>query len=99
MTELEKELHSRVTKYRALTKRALKKASIAVPKGSALYLIALDFRTMCENYVKDAEHFEAKGELILALAALSYAHAWLDAGARLGLFDVKLDSKLFTLFS
>jgi len=26
-----------------------------------------------------------------------YAHAWLDAGARLGFFDVGLDDKLFCL--
>ncbi|MFH0714244.1 MAG: DUF357 domain-containing protein [Candidatus Diapherotrites archaeon] len=99
MSEVEKEVRVRVHKYKVLTKKALKKAKICVPKGSALYKIALDFREMAENYVKDAEHFEQKGEIVLALASLSYAHAWLDAGARLGLFDVKQDSKLFTLYS
>jgi len=28
---------------------------------------------------------------------LNYAHGWLDAGARLGIFDVKGDSRLFTV--
>jgi hypothetical protein len=32
-----------------------------------------------------------------AFAALNYAHGWLDAGARLGLFDVDHDSTLFTV--
>ena len=55
-----------------------------------------DFLDMIERYIKDAEHFEKKGEIVDAFAALNYAHGWLDAGARLGLFDVH-DSKLFTV--
>ena len=38
-----------------------------------------------------------KGDLVNAFASVNYAHGWLDAGARLGLFDVGLDDKLFTL--
>ena len=37
-----------------------------------------------------------KGNIVNAFAALNYAHGWLDAGARLGIFDVH-DSKLFTV--
>ncbi len=55
-----------------------------------------DFLDMIQRYIKDAEHFEKKGEIVDAFAALNYAHGWLDAGARLGLFDVH-DSKLFTV--
>ncbi len=32
-----------------------------------------------------------------AFAAVNYAHGWLDAGARLGVFDVGADDRLFTL--
>ena len=53
-----------------------------------------DFLDMIERYIKDAEHFEKKGEVVDAFAALNYAHGWLDAGARLGIFDVH-DSSLF----
>ena len=49
---------------------------------------------MVENYFKDAMHFKEKGDLINAFAALNYAHGWLDAGARIGIFDVH-DSNLF----
>ncbi len=55
-----------------------------------------DFIGMVECYISDAKHFELKGDFINAFAALNYAHGWLDAGARIGLFDVH-DSKLFTV--
>ena len=52
---------------------------------------------MATRYFQDAKFFEKKGDKLTALAALSYAHAWLDAGARLGLFDVAHDNVLFTV--
>ncbi|MEM3127117.1 MAG: DUF357 domain-containing protein [Candidatus Woesearchaeota archaeon] len=51
---------------------------------------------MASRYISDAKHFEKKGDIVAAFAALNYAHGWLDCGARLGYFDVK-DSKLFTV--
>lgn len=55
-----------------------------------------DFLDMAERYYSDAGHFREQGEWVLAFAALNYAHGWLDAGARIGLFKVK-DSRLFTV--
>lgn len=52
---------------------------------------------MAKRYFSDAQHFRAKGDYINAFAAVNYAHGWLDAGARLGLFDVGHDSELFTV--
>lgn len=57
---------------------------------------AVDFLDMVERYYSDAKHFYEKGERVTAFAALNYAHGWLDAGARIGLFKVK-DSRLFTV--
>lgn len=58
---------------------------------------ANDFLSMAQNYFSDAKHFyEEKKDMVLAFAALNYAHGWLDAGARIGLFKVK-DSRLFTV--
>ena len=57
---------------------------------------ANDFLDMAERYYSDAQHFFEKGEWVLAYGALNYAHGWLDAGARSGLFKVK-DSRLFTV--
>jgi uncharacterized protein len=83
--------------YFALTKKALEKVKIVAPEKSHLHKIAKDFRTMAESYYKDAQHFRKNGDDARALGAVYYAHAWLDAGARLGAFDVGGDSELFTL--
>ena len=57
---------------------------------------ANDFLDMAERYYSDAKHFYDQGDWVLAYGALNYAHGWLDAGARSGLFKVK-DSRLFTV--
>ncbi len=57
---------------------------------------AKDFLDMAERYYSDAKHFFEKDDWVLAFAALNYAHGWLDAGARIGLFKVK-DNRLFTV--
>lgn len=53
---------------------------------------------MAQAYYDDAVHFLEKGDLANAFACVNYAHGWLDAGARLGLFDVGEDDRLFTLY-
>jgi len=90
-------LEALVAKDIALTERAFKKAKIAIPERSHLRKVAEDFLTMAQSYCDDAKHFRDRGELENALANVNYAHGWLDAGARLGLFDVGGDDKLFTL--
>ena len=81
-------------KYSKITGEALEMAKKA-EKGDAGK--ASDFLDMAERYYNDAKHFQEKGEIVNAFACLNYAHGWLDAGARLGLFDVGHDSKLFTV--
>ena len=87
----------RLDKYFSLTKRALAKAKIASEKKISWKSAAEDFLDMAKRYYSDAEHFAKKGDVVTAFAALNYAHGWLDAGARLGLFDVGHDSELFTV--
>ncbi len=84
----------RLAKYFDYTKRGLEKASKAIDGNREKE--AKDFLDMASRYYDDARHFEGKGELVTAFAALNYAHGWLDAGARIGLFKVK-DSELFTV--
>lgn len=79
----------------AITREALDKVRMA-PKDSARQKEADDFLDMASRYYEDAWHFQQKEEFVLAYGALNYAHAWLDAGARIGLFQVK-DSRLFTV--
>lgn len=57
---------------------------------------AKDFLDMASRYFEDAKHFKSHGDYVLAYGALNYAHGWLDAGARIQLFEVK-DSRLFTV--
>ena len=86
----------RLEKYEKITKEAL---ALAKESGNIHPQFAedrKDFLDMIERYVKDAKHFEEQGDVVNAFAALNYAHGWLDAGARLGLFDVH-DSRLFTV--
>jgi len=85
----------RLEKYFAITQEALAKARKA-PKRKGMEREAADFLDMATRYYEDAHHFKNKGDLVLAFAALNYAHGWLDAGARIKLFDVK-DSRLFTV--
>lgn len=87
----------KLEKYFSVTNRALKKVKI-VKKGEIDFeSAAKDFLDMAQRYFDDAKHFEKTGDIVTAFAALNYAHGWLDAGARLGLFDVDHDSELFTV--
>ncbi len=93
-------MHNTITpkklqQYFSITQEALGKA------GKALDHLRLreakDFLDMAQRYFDDAHYFhEKKKDAVLAFAALNYAHGWLDAGARIGLFKVK-DIRLFTV--
>ncbi len=87
----------KLAKYFDVTGRALKKVKIAQQKNIDWQASAEDFLDMAQRYYSDAQHFADKGDIVTAFAALNYAHGWLDAGARLGLFDVGKDNVLFTV--
>ena len=87
----------KLDKYFDVTSRALAKVKI-VKKGIIDFeSSAKGFLDMANRYFSDAKHFREKGDVVTAFAALNYAHGWLDAGARIGLFDVDNDSELFTV--
>ncbi|KQM11833.1 hypothetical protein AOA80_05640 [Methanomassiliicoccales archaeon RumEn M1] len=88
----------KVLKYLDTTRRALEKLVIAAPERSFNRRLAEDFLNMATSYYEDAKHFRESGDLVNAFAAVNYAHGWLDCGARIGLFDVGQDDKLFTLY-
>ncbi len=83
----------RLDKYFDITGRALEKVRNA-DKDRERIRDASDFLDMASRYFSDAKHFREKDNYVLALAAVNYAHAWLDAGARIGLFKVR-DKELF----
>jgi len=95
--DLEKNLKEKTEKYFSLTEKALNKIELKKDLSEKNQKTAADFLSMAKNYFSDAKHFSEKKDLLNALAALSYAHAWLDAGVRAGIFDGKEDDALFTL--
>ena len=95
--DLKLQLIERVDRYKQLTQHALQKITLKAKEGTKEHTIALDYLTMSNNYFNDAIHFQQQGDLLLALAAFSYAHAWLDAGVRAGILDGANDDRLFTL--
>lgn len=86
-----------IEKYLAKTKEALTRAKICPPNRSIHRKTAEDFHGMAKAYFEDAKHFFDEGDYVNSFACVNYAHGWLDAGARLGLFDVGEDDQLFTL--
>ncbi len=93
----EKKLAEKVEKYKKLTKKALEKITLIQGLSEKEKKTAHGFIGMAKSYFSDAAYFEEKKDLLTALAAYSYAHAWLDAGVKAGFFDAKGDSTLFVL--
>ena len=85
-------------RYLRLTREALATVGPGTPDRSFLRGGSDDLLSMARAYLADAEHFAAVGDRDRALAAVSYAHGWLDAGVRLGLLDGRGDGTRFTLF-
>lgn len=83
----------KLDRYFKITKDALAVALDAPVKDKKSFN---EIVSMVKNYVSDAEHFFEKKDYVNAFSALSYAHGWLDCGARLGVFVVK-DNRLFVV--
>lgn len=88
----------KMAKYLDITTRARKKVKIASPVRSFDRRLALTFLDTSESYFRKAVDYRNEGDYVRAFAAVNYSHAWLDGGARIGLFDVEEDDVLFTLY-
>lgn len=97
MDKINEVTDERMNKYLDTTAKAINKVKIAPPPRSHLKNLADDFLAMAMSYFTDARAFANDGNYVLAYGAVNYAHGWLDAGARMGLFDVDEDDQLFTL--
>jgi hypothetical protein len=91
------DIAEKTDRYEDLLAEALAAAEVAVPADTPLAAAAAEFEEMARSYLEDGRHFREDDDLVNALAAFSYGHAWLDAGARMGLFDVPEDGHLFTV--
>lgn len=89
--EIKKE---KIKEYYEITSKALVLAKKNISKGKEQE--AEEIIKMVECYLSDSKHFEKQGHYVNAYGCLNYAHGWLDAGARLKIFNVK-DNKLFTV--
>jgi hypothetical protein len=90
------DLHEKTDRYEGLLAEALAAAEVAVPSGTPLHDAAMEYEEMARSYLEDGRHFREGDDPVNALASFSYGHAWLDAGARIGLFDVPTEGHLFT---
>jgi len=95
--EAARRLAEKLDKDLEVTAKALEKVAVVAPQPSHLYNVAQDYLQMARTYYQDAQHFREQGNLVDGFGAVNYAHGWLDAGARLGIFDVDGDYRLFTL--
>ncbi|NJE55221.1 MULTISPECIES: DUF357 domain-containing protein [Thermococcus] len=84
----------KLQKYFRITEEALKRLEVAVHEKSLLHAVAMDFLTMAKSYFEDARYYYEKGDYVTAFAALNYAHGFIDAGVRLGVFKGE-DDRLF----
>lgn len=91
------DIEEKTTRYEQLLAEAIDAATATPPDETPLAGAAAEFEEMARSYLEDGRHFMAEEDLVNALAAFSYGHAWLDAGARIGLFDVPTDGHLFTV--
>ena len=76
-------------RYVGVTEEALRRVKIGDPMGQKL----LD---MCRRYLEDSKYFAERGDYATALAAVSYAHAWIDVGTYIGILKGDSD-QLFVL--
>lgn len=80
-------IEEKYEKYLKMTEKALDKVKVKEEKGEELVKLA-------KCYFDDAKHFKEKGDLVNAFAAVNYAHAFLDAGVRIGVLEGN-DNTLF----
>jgi len=76
----------KITEYLGITEKALAILKVLPPEGSQLRKAADDLLMMANSYFKDACYYKEKGDYVTAFACVNYAHGYIDAGVRLGLF-------------
>lgn len=94
---MDKITDEKLDKYFDVTNRAINKVKLVDSVKIDAKKMAEDFLDMAKRYFSDAKYFRDKKDYVNAFAALNYAHGWLDAGVRIGLFDVDFDNELFTV--
>ncbi|MGD2246856.1 MAG: DUF357 domain-containing protein [Candidatus Methanofastidiosia archaeon] len=76
----------KITEYLRITEKALHIIKVLPPENSQLRKAADDLLMMATSYFNDANYYKEKGDYVTAFACVNYAHGYIDAGVRLGLF-------------
>lgn len=88
----------KVIDYLIMANDALNEIEFVPASGSKLYEVADDYEGLAESYFKDAKYYIKRGDLVTAFGALNYAHGFLDAGVRLGVFRIEND-EIFAFYN
>lgn len=91
------DIQEKTDRYEELLATALAAATTAPPADTPLAAAAAECEEMARSYLEDGRHFRSRDDQVDALAAFAYGHGWLDAGARIGLFEVPTEGHLFTV--
>lgn len=91
------DIDAKTDEYERLLSEAINAADVAPQPDTPLAAGAEECLEMARSYLADGRHFRAEDDPVNALAAFSYGHGWLDAGARLGVLAVPADGHLFTV--
>jgi hypothetical protein len=90
------DLAAKTDRYEQLLADAVDAAAVAPPPDTPLAAAADDCLVMARSYLDDGRHFRDASDPVNALAAFAYGHAFLDAGARMGLLaDTGAEPELF----
>lgn len=87
-------INQRLIKNLDILKEILAKAKLASENLNITNSTKGEFIDIIEKYIDNAENFFKKEDLIESFISLSYAHGWLDAGGKVGIFDLS-DLRLF----
>lgn len=90
-------LEEKAERYERLLAEAIEAAAPAGRPASPIHEAGEDCLDMARSYLDDGRHFDGNDDPVNALAAFSYGHGWLDAGARIGVLEVPVDGELFTV--
>jgi len=80
--------------YLKITKKAFEIAKKKINKKKKKEADLIIEMVSC--YLTDAKYFKTENRVVDAFACINYAHGWIDAGARLGIFNVK-NNNLFVI--
>lgn len=91
------DIEAKTDQYESLLAEALAEAEPVASGDTEGKANGEECMEMATSYLEDGRHFLAEDDPVNALAAFSYGHGWLDAGARVGVLDVPTEGHLFTV--